>query len=250
MSKYDEEKVDDVNGFFQGILARESSQTFPILYSYMPRFWATCLLDKSVQRDPITLSPHQSKYDEKWILVFGNPSLVNTAGNPQANASVANIFAKAPDFALRNCQLFLLSPDSFAVHVSVRDSMDIGSVVMVTDPERYVSSKLNVLLSDGPQQLIYPSYFLFSPDRELVAFCVLRNTNDLVVNDNGSHFSYPFTLRVLDNLVRTISDLEPIHDVVVDMQSRNVGPNKVTFSYIIDLIKQVPLKNTNDADSV
>merc|ERR1712142_946120 len=96
---------------------------FPALYRYLPRFWTCGVTHRRITADPLPVSLHQPKYDGKWILIVGHPGCKNTPGNAYARFSVLQILNKFKEFEENDCQVFVVSTDTFESQREIQDSV-------------------------------------------------------------------------------------------------------------------------------
>jgi len=224
-----------------------STPSFPTMYMAPPRFWSIGVENSRLTTEPTSVSLYKENYADKWLLLMSLPGLKE----PYGTWSTKKILLAANAFAEINCHIFILSTTPWSTVRRIRTQLETregrpanskvynaDNVTFVVDekPDATIAQKLGVHCKTKCGQkdaLCYPSYFLFSPDRQLLQFCVLKDNAKLYVGSEGPFFAYPVTADVMENILSCLKVLKTLHDFVQRAKER-LPKAKVTFSELVE----------------
>ena len=234
---------------------------FPVLYRYLPRFWTVGVENGKINPEPLALSIYKPSFKGKWILIVSFPGVKA----PYGSWSVKQVMAKAAKFKERNCLVFLLSTDTWSLVRQYRNNIenktskatgkhtyDVEGVTFLVDQQGKLCKRLDVLCEpnsgSGYEPMCYPGYFLLTPDKELVQFCVLKDNTKMYERDDKTYFAYPINEEVVSKLLESLEALTPIYDVVKKLK---VTYPRATFgTFMENMIRLVQSDKEDQKESI
>ena len=214
------------------------TEPFPALFKFLPRFSAIGVENCKISSEPTIVNIFDD-FKDQWVMIISIPGV----DGPYHRLSFKRVMKRAQDFKERNCKVFLFTTDTYSSvresRTKVEEHLNSESITFLVDREDLsISKKLGIYCEgkgDNAKPFCYPGYLIFTPDKELVQRIVIRDTNQLYINDAMTLFTYPIIPDAVGNMLTNLDELMPIYDIVLEL--RKTYPN-ANFGGVVDNIAE------------
>lgn len=204
---------------------------FPSLHQFLPRLDMIGVENGSVTKEPSVVSWYDSSasHANMWRLIISLPGI----RAPYGNHSIKQTLRSAPEFlADHQTWIFILTMDPWTKLRKFRSQLegnncgeynyDVPGLTFITDEFGTISNKLGVFCHpiNDADDMCFPSYFLCTPENELMEYSVIRDPSQLSIRTNEITFCYPIQHLALRTIAKNVDSYSEAYDCYSRLKSK------------------------------